>query len=204
MKMVNLRSKTVVATASVAAAGGLVFGAAEAFAATPAAASTSGSPAAATASASAGGKGRHACPMSTETPKSLKPSQGAKPRHARACVGGRGGFGGAGGPGFGRGQLTKGGVHGQETVKDKTGAYVVEEWQVGKVGSISGSSITVTDASGTTWTWTAQSGIKYSVEGKSGALSGVHVGDTVLLRGTQSGGANDATALMDQGQGKTG
>ena len=96
--------------------------------------------------------------------------------------------------------LLKRGAHGQETVKDKAGAYVVREWQIGKVGSISGSTVTVTDRSGATWTWTVQSSTKYRVGGATGSLGAIHVGDTILIRGLRSGSADEATAVLDPNQ----
>lgn len=103
-----------------------------------------------------------------------------------------------------RKQLLKRGAHGQNTMKDKAGQWVVHEWQVGKVGSINGSTVTVTDGSGTTWTWTVGSGAKVRVSGKASSLSAVKTGDTVLLTGIQSGGANDARAVVDPVQSKLG
>jgi hypothetical protein len=103
-----------------------------------------------------------------------------------------------------RARLFKNGAHGQATVKDKSGQWVVHEWQVGKVGSVNGSTVTVTDGSGTTWTWTVVSGAKVRVSGAAAALSAVKAGDTVLMTGVQSAGANDARAVFDPNQSKLG
>ena len=181
--MKTTMGKAALATAGLAMAGGVVFGATEAFAASPAS-TTSASvfPVSATVSASAttGSKTASAC-------KDAKhPARCAVRRAARRD----------------RSALLKRGAHGQATVKDKAGAYVVHEWQVGKVDSVSGSSFTVTDGTGTTWTWTAGSGTTYRVDGAKGSLSGVHVGDTILIRGQLSGGANDATGVFDPNQSK--
>ena len=175
MKSASTMRRAVLATAGIVVAGGVVLGATEAFAA---------SPAASTALAA------NATPTSTSTTTAKKCAEAAHParcaaRHEAARD---------------RGALLKRGAHGQQTVKDKSGAYVVHEWQVGRVGSVSGSTVTVTDGSGATWTWTVDSATKYRVDGAKGALSGVHVGDTILIRGQQSGGANDAKALFDPNQ----
>jgi uncharacterized cupredoxin-like copper-binding protein len=176
--------KAALATAGIALTGAVVFGAAEAFAASPGASTTTAnlSPASATVSAAA-----------TTSSKTAAACKDAK--HPARCdrrrVAGRE-----------RSALLKRGAHGRSSIKDKAGAYVVHEWQAGKVDSISGSSVTVTDGTGTTWTWTVESATKYRVDGKKGALSGVHVGDTILIRGEQSGSVNDATAVFDPNQSK--
>ncbi|HET9168592.1 MAG TPA: hypothetical protein VFN97_04115 [Actinospica sp.] len=167
--------RAALAAAGVAVAGGLAFGAAQAFAATPAA---SAALAAATAS------------TSTSTTDAKNCADAAHPARCAARHEAR----------RDRGALLKRGAHGQETVKDKSGAYVVHEWQVGKVGSVSGSTVTVMDGSGATWAWTVDSGTAYRVDGAKGALSGVHVGDTILIRGQRSGSANDAKAVLDPNQ----
>lgn len=176
--MKAMMRKAALTTAGLAVTAGAVFGATEAFADTPPASSTT-APAAAASSTTT---------TTTKTPckDAAHPARCALRRHAARH----------------RGALLKRGAHGQATVKDESGAYVVDEWQVGKVGSVSGSTITVTDGSGATWTWTVQSSTTYRVDGAKGSLSGVHTGDTILIRGRQSGSANDATALFDPNQAK--
>jgi len=171
-------------TAGVAVAGGAVFGATQAFAASPS--TSSGTTAAALAADSA---------SASASSSKAKPCADAK--HPARCALRRDAA-------HDLSALLKRGAHGQSTVKDKAGAYVVREWQVGKVGSINGSSVVVTDGSGATWTWTVQSATTYHVDGAKGSLSGVHVGDTILIRGQQSGSANDATVLRDPNQSKLG
>ena len=176
--------KAALATAGLAVAGGALFGATEAFAASPTASSTPAANAAPanSASASATSSSKTACKDKAH------PARCTLRRAATRE----------------RGTLLKRGAHGQSSVKDKAGAYVVHEWQAGKVGSISGSTVTVTDGTGATWTWTVQSSTTYRVDGAKGSLSGVHTGDTILIRGTQSGSANDATAVFDPNQSKLG
>lgn len=178
--------KAALATAGIALTGAVVFGAAEAFAASPGAlASTTTanlSPASVTVSTAA--------TTSSKTATACKDTTHPARCGVRRAAGRK------------RSALLKQGAHGQATVKDKAGAYVVQEWQAGKVDSISGTSVTVTDGTGTTWTWTVASGTKYRVDGAKGALSGVHVGDTILIRGQQSGSAHDATAVLDPNQSK--
>jgi uncharacterized cupredoxin-like copper-binding protein len=182
----TMMRKAALATAGIALTGGVAFGATEAFAASPGASTSTAtanlSPASATVSAAAttGSKTAAAC-------KDAKHPARCDVRRAA---------------GRERSALLKRGAHGQSSIKDKAGAYVVHEWQAGKVESISGSSVTVTDGTGTTWTWTVESATKYRVDGKKGALSGVHVGDTILIQGEQSGSANEATAVFDPNQSK--
>jgi hypothetical protein len=179
MKSAGTMRRALLGAAGIAMVGGVVFGAAEAFAASPVPTSV--------------GIAADASPSSTSTTGTGKSCADAA--HPARCAARRE-------AGRDRAALFKRGAHGQRTVQDKAGAYVVQEWQVGKVGSITGSSITVTDGSGATWTWTADSTTKYRVDGAKGAFSGVHVGDTILIRGQQKGSANDASALFDPNQSK--
>jgi hypothetical protein len=181
MKSAITMRRAVVATAGVAVAGGVIFGATEAFAASPAATSVNAASVSPTSTSTTGAK-KAACADAAHPARCALRHEAARDRAA----------------------LLKRGAHGLATVENKAGAYVVNEWQVGKVGSISGSSVTVTDGSGTTWTWTVDSSTKYAVDGAKGALSGVHVGDTILIRGQQSAGANDATVVRDPNQSKLG
>ena len=174
--------KAGLATAAVAVAGGVVFGATQAFAASPTTSSGTTASALAADSTSASASASKAKPCADKA----HPARCALRREAARDLSAR----------------FKHGAHGQSTVKDKAGAYIVREWQVGKVDSVSGSSVVVTDGSGVTWTWTVQSATKYRVDGAKGSLSGVHVGDTILIRGQQSGSANDAAVLRDPNQSK--
>jgi uncharacterized cupredoxin-like copper-binding protein len=173
--------KAALVTAGLAVAGGAVFGATEAFAASP-----SATPSAASTTSA------NAAPATSSSKTACKDAA-----HPAKCTLRRA-------AGRERGALLKRGAHGQATVKDKAGAYVVHEWQVGKVGSVNGSTVTLTDGTGATWTWSVQSGTTYRVDGAKGSLGGIHAGDTILIRGTQSGGANDATAVFDPNQSKLG
>jgi len=176
--------KAALATAGLAVTGGVVFGATQAFAASPSAGTTATTATAASAASATSASGGGAKASACRTAK--HPARCALRRKALRH----------------RGALLKNGAHGQNTVKDSSGAFVVHEWQVGKVASIDGTAVTVTDADGTTWTWTTQSATSIRVDGAKGVLSGVHVGDTIFVRGRQSGSANDATALVDPNQSK--
>lgn len=164
--------RATLATVGVVAAGGLVLGGAEAFASAPASnTSVAASPAASVKSACKAAK------------------------HPRACAARRAARGRAGA------RLLERGVHGQATVKTADGSFTVREWQTGKVASIDGGTVTVTDASGTTWTWTVQPTTRYRIrsaeKGGTGSLADVHAGDRVFVVGVQQGDANDVTALAD-------
>lgn len=100
------------------------------------------------------------------------------------------------------------GIHGQVTVKNgKTGEYVVREWQRGQITAVSGSTVTVKSADGTTWTWTTASNTKITRDGKKIAESALATGNKVEILGKQSGSANDATRIFaptaTQGSGTT-
>jgi uncharacterized cupredoxin-like copper-binding protein len=176
--------RAVVAAAGIAVTGGVIFGATEAFAASPAASVNAASVSAAATTSTT---------SSSTTDVKAACAHAAHPARCEARREAARDRGGA---------LLKRGAHGQATVKDKAGAYVVHEWQVGKVGSVSGSAITVTDGSGATWTWTVDSSTTYRVDGTKGTLSGVHAGDTILIRGQRGGSANDAKAVLDPNQSK--
>ncbi|MEZ0093813.1 DUF5666 domain-containing protein [Streptacidiphilus sp. EB129] len=89
------------------------------------------------------------------------------------------------------------GIHGQATVKNGvTGQYVTREWQRGQVTSVSGATLTVKSADGTSWTWTTDSSTKVTRDGKKINESVLANGDTVEVLGKQSGTANDATRIF--------
>jgi uncharacterized cupredoxin-like copper-binding protein len=182
--------RAVLATAGLAVTGGLVFGATEAFA--------SSAPATASATALASGASAPNAADATATGSAAGKTAACKDaKHPARCALRRRGE-------RDRIALLKKGEHGQNTVKDASGAYVVHEWQVGKVTAVSGTSVTVASGDGTSWTWTAQSTTTVRVSGKkaTGSLGGVHAGDTILVRGQRSGSANDAKTLVDPDQSK--
>lgn len=91
------------------------------------------------------------------------------------------------------------GLHGEQTVKSGAGQWVDEAWQTGKVGSISGDQVAVTDDSGTTWQWTVDPTAKVRTQDETDDLSSINVGDTVSLAGTHSGSGYTATVVIDPG-----
>ncbi|MBR7838060.1 hypothetical protein KDL01_32605 [Actinospica durhamensis] len=207
--------QAVVATVGVVAAGGLVLGGTEAFASSPgtSAAAVSVIPAADSPSSAAAKAACRQANQMTATPTAQASaaktrSKTKQARRARIGCGGR-----FGGRKAGAGRLLNQGVHGQATVKGGDGTFSVQEWQTGKIASITGNTVTVTDASGTTWTWTVQSTTRYRVgalgakksgstaKPSAGSLASLHTGDTVIVRGVQNGSANDATAVADTGTG---
>ncbi|MHA6757169.1 hypothetical protein [Streptacidiphilus sp. PAMC 29251] len=89
------------------------------------------------------------------------------------------------------------GVHGQRTVKNvKTGQYVTREWQRGQVTAVSGTTVTVKSADGTSWAWNADPKLKITRDGKKTTESVLKSGDTVLVEGTQAGTKNDAIRIF--------
>ena len=91
------------------------------------------------------------------------------------------------------------GPHGDETMKDATGQWVQEIWQTGKVDSVSGYQVKVTDVTGLAWQWTVSSTAKVLISGAAGQVDTIEVGDTVTLSGTETGKVHTATAVTDPG-----
>lgn len=83
----------------------------------------------------------------------------------------------------------RGGVHGEETVKDPdSGDWVVRIWQRGTVEKVDGDKVTVKSEDGASWTWTVGDDAKVLGDGKSESGAGaVEKGDTVYVTGRLSG-----------------
>ena len=89
------------------------------------------------------------------------------------------------------------GVHGEATVKDgKIGQWVVREWQRGRITAVSGDTVTVRSADGTSWTWTVPGSAKITRDGGTIAESALKDGDPVLVVGRKDGSANDARRVF--------
>ncbi|MBC3839693.1 hypothetical protein GXW82_04030 [Streptacidiphilus sp. 4-A2] len=89
------------------------------------------------------------------------------------------------------------GLHGQVTVRNaKTGQFVTREWQRGLITAVSGTTLTVRSADGTTWTWTAAANAKVTRDGAKISESTLKTGDPVLVAGKQAGSTNDATRIF--------
>lgn len=95
------------------------------------------------------------------------------------------------------------GPHGVQSVKQADGQWVDDVWQTGKVDSISGQALEVTDDAGTTWQWTVDAAAKVRDSGKTAQFDSIKAGDTVTLSGTLSGtgsdSVRDAALVIDPG-----
>ncbi|GAA1583444.1 hypothetical protein GCM10009678_77640 [Actinomadura kijaniata] len=77
-----------------------------------------------------------------------------------------------------------GALHGEFTVKDKDGRYVLRDVQRGQVTAVSETSLTVRSEDGTTWTWTVNGDTRVARNEK---ITSLKAGDTVRVAGTRSG-----------------
>ena len=83
-----------------------------------------------------------------------------------------------------------GGVHGQVTFKAKTG-FRTFAFERGSVQSVSGSTVTVQAADGTTWTWHLVKGSVIRQDRSTVAAGKLSAGEQVLVAGPVINGAND-------------
>ncbi|MEU6350848.1 DUF5666 domain-containing protein [Streptomyces sp. NPDC047072] len=98
----------------------------------------------------------------------------------------------------------RGGVHGEETVKDPdSGEWVVRIWQRGTVEKADGDQVTVKSEDGASWTWTVDDDTKVLGADDADALK---KGDTVFVSGRLSGSDRSATRVFsgDLGSGGLG
>jgi hypothetical protein len=131
-------------------------------------------------------------PSSKASP-SPSPSGHPGPGHDQPGFGGPGGFGAlaGGGGGFGGGLV----VHGQDTVRTKTG-YQTIDFQVGAVTAKSGNTLTVTSTDGYKLVWTLNSKTVIRDLGKAVTASALKTGQTIRISGTATGAG--ATARIVQ------
>ncbi|MFC5184205.1 DUF5666 domain-containing protein [Actinomadura harenae] len=101
------------------------------------------------------------------------------------------------GPGAGRFAA----LHGEFTVKDEKGAYVLRDVQSGKVRAVSATSLTVRSDDGTDWTWTLDSGTRV---GHGQKIDTIKTGDTVRVEGARSGDVRTAAFVGEPPSGKDG
>jgi hypothetical protein len=87
-----------------------------------------------------------------------------------------------------------GGEHGTVTFGGKAGARTLA-FERGTVKSDSGSTITVTAADGTTWTWVITSSTVIREAGSKVAASAITTGERVFVGGMVVNGANDARLI---------
>jgi hypothetical protein len=83
-----------------------------------------------------------------------------------------------------------GGIHGQVTFKAKTGFRTIA-FERGSVQSVSGSTLTVRAADGTTWTWHLLKGSVIREKGGKVGAGKLSAGEQVLVAGPVVNGTND-------------
>ena len=93
--------------------------------------------------------------------------------------------------------LRHAGIHGEFTVKNKAGDFVVLDTQRGTVTANQGSQLTVQSADGFTTTYTVDSTTKIRKDGAKATLADLKVGDTVGVVGVKRGDRVTARAVRD-------
>jgi hypothetical protein len=88
-----------------------------------------------------------------------------------------------------------GAIYGQITLRAKDGGSKVVAFERGTVKSVSGSSVLVTAANGTTWTWNLMAGTVVRENGQQVAAGMLSAGDQVLVAGQVVAGTNDARLI---------
>lgn len=78
------------------------------------------------------------------------------------------------------------GVHGEATVHRKNG-YRLADWQRGEITGVSGTTLTVRSADGTSWTWTTNPRTRVRKDGAKSALTALTSGTHVFVLGERSG-----------------
>lgn len=87
-----------------------------------------------------------------------------------------------------------GGEHGEVTFKAKSGTKTLA-FERGTLETVSGSSVTVMAADGTTWTWQLTSATVIRSHGQKVSSSRLGKGELVLVAGPVVSGANDARVI---------
>jgi hypothetical protein len=86
-------------------------------------------------------------------------------------------------------------VHGQFTVRTESGGYQTVEVQVGQVGSVSTTAITITSSDGYSHSYAVSPST--IVDSQRDGISSVAAKDQVRVLATQSGGQDTATSIAD-------
>jgi hypothetical protein len=88
------------------------------------------------------------------------------------------------------------GVHGEFTVRKPGGGFREIAFERGTVVSVSGTSVVVHAADGTTWTWTVTSDTVVRKDRAKSSASSLAAGDLVFAAGTESGSVRDAGLII--------
>ena len=89
-----------------------------------------------------------------------------------------------------------GGIHGQFTLKAKSGGYKTLAYERGVIQSISGNDVTVQATDGTTWTWVLVANTVVRHGGQKVATSGLAEGQQVFAGGPVVSGVYDARLIV--------
>jgi hypothetical protein len=95
------------------------------------------------------------------------------------------------------GALRHAGIHGEFTVRNKSGAFVVLDTQRGTVTGNNGTQLTVKSADGFPATYTVGSSTVIRKDGAKATVGDLKVGDTVGVVGVKSGDTVTARAVRD-------
>jgi hypothetical protein len=88
-------------------------------------------------------------------------------------------------------------LYGETVTKDDNGAIKTHDWQNGQVTSVSGASVTVRSADGTSWTWTTNGDTEVRKDGKTAQVSAIKAGDKVIVSGLRNDGTRTAARVAD-------
>ncbi len=91
------------------------------------------------------------------------------------------------------------GLHGEFTVRAPGGGFREIAFERGVVTAVSGSSVTVRAADGTTWVWTVVSDTVVRKNGTKTSASALASGDPVFAGGLQTGSVRDARLIIVPG-----
>ncbi len=89
------------------------------------------------------------------------------------------------------------GIHGEFTVRGKSGSYVVLDTQRGTVTATTGTTLTVKSVDGFSATYAVSPSTKVRKDRAAVTFADVHVGDTVGVVGVKSGDTVTARAIRD-------
>ncbi|TDE48424.1 hypothetical protein E1295_21375 [Nonomuraea mesophila] len=87
-------------------------------------------------------------------------------------------------------------LYGETVTRDDDGRTTVRNHQRGRITKVSGTSMTVRSADGTSWTWVLNGDTEVRTEGKDDA-SDLKAGDDVMVAGTREGGTRTASFVTN-------
>ncbi|TDD02763.1 hypothetical protein E1292_22735 [Nonomuraea deserti] len=89
-------------------------------------------------------------------------------------------------------------LYGESVTRDDDGRTTVRNRQRGRITEVSGTSMTVRSADGTSWTWVLNGDTEVRADGKDDAsVSDLEAGDDVMVAGTREGGTRTASFVTN-------